>query len=180
MPHSQLLGIFPFPYIQKATMTTEVCTRNITWVKASKLLINKTVSMKYEVPNIITHHHKIVVTSSLEMKVKHIKITWISKISWLYNSLLYKAGNSKQKCSLIHISSPVNPQSKVQWGQTCRPGKSVYSKAGISTHSPLSLNPVSGISPLNCYLWRSVFSTTHALSMKSFHTKGVTNPTSLK
>lgn len=104
MPHSQLLRIFPFPYVQKATMTTEVCTRDITWVKASKLLINKTASMKYEVPNIITHHHKIVLTSSLEMKVKHIKITWISKISWLYkNSLLYKAGNSKQKCSLIHL-----------------------------------------------------------------------------
>lgn len=146
----------------------------------SKWTINKTVSMKYEVPNIITHRQKIVVTSSLETKIKHIKRTWISKISWLYNSLLYKAGNSKQKGSLIHISSPVNTQSKVQWGQICRPGKSVYSEADIFTHSPFSPNPVSGILPLNCYLWRSVFSTTHALSMKSFHTKGVTNPTSLK
>lgn len=40
-----------FPYKQKATMTTEVCTRNTNWVRASELLINKTVSMKYEVPN---------------------------------------------------------------------------------------------------------------------------------
>lgn len=128
-----------FPYIQKATMTTEVCTRNTDWVRASELLINKTVSMKYEVPNIITHHHKTVVTSSLGMKVKHIKRTWISKIRWLYNSLLYKAGNSEKKCSLIPISSPVNPQSKAQWEQTCRPGKSVYSEAGIFTHSPSSL-----------------------------------------
>lgn len=39
----------------------------------SKWTINKTVSMKYEVPNIITHRQKIVVTSSLETKIKHIK-----------------------------------------------------------------------------------------------------------
>lgn len=71
----------------------------------SKWTINKIVSIKYEVPNIITYHNKIVATSSLETKIKHIKRTLI-KISWLYNSLLYKAGNSKQKGSLIHYLFP--------------------------------------------------------------------------
>lgn len=117
-------------------------------------------------------------TSSLETKFKNIKRTWMNKISWLCNSLLYKARNTKQEGSLIHISSPVNTQSKVQWRQTWEPGKSHFTvKQAFSPTLFFSTPSFPEILSLNCCLWGSIFSTTRALSMKSSHTKGVTNPT---
>lgn len=89
--------------------------------------------MKYEATDIITHRKRrwsSVMTSSLETKVKHIKRTWIHKISWLCNSLLSKAGNIKQASSYLSPSKH-SVQSSVKTNvRTCQ--ESFYSEVGIS------------------------------------------------